>query len=127
MKEAIKNKKYNDYNWNSLVKSEEVFGKLRVFELDKYLVIHGLSKSGSKGDKVSRIMAHWILAEDQVAQTRFTPNNEAKFETECHDMEDEEKTISDDDSCGESDVDDEVIAMMSGDDSETVIDVQDEE
>ena len=31
LKEAIKNKKYNDYNWNDLVKSEEVLGKLRVF------------------------------------------------------------------------------------------------
>ena len=26
LKEAIKNKKYNDYNWNNLVKSEEVLG-----------------------------------------------------------------------------------------------------
>ena len=96
MKETIKNKKYNDYNWNDLVKSEEVFGKLLVFELDKCLVFHGLSKSGKKCDKISK-MAHWILAKDQVAQTRVTPNNEAKFDTEWHDMEDEEKTISDDD------------------------------
>ena len=128
LKEAIKNKKYNDYNWNDLVKSEEVLGKLRVFELDRYLVFHGLSKNGKKGDKVSRIMTHWILAKDQFAQTRVAPNSEAKFETEYHDMEDEEKTISDDDdSCDESDADDEVIAVMSGDDSETVNDSEDEE
>ena len=50
------------------------------------------------------------------------------LKTEYHDTEDEEKTISgDDDSCDESDADDEVIAVMSGDDSETVNDVEDEE
>ena len=128
MKEAIKNKKYNDYNWNDLVKSEEVLGKLCVFELDKYLAFHGLSKNGKKGDKVSKMMAHWILTKDQFAQTKVAPNSEAKFETDYHDTEDEEKTISDDDdSCDESDADDEVIAVMSGDDSETVSDVEDEE
>ena len=38
------------------------------------------------------------------------------------------ETISDDDdSCDESDADDEVIAVVSGDDSETVSDVEDEE
>ena len=38
------------------------------------------------------------------------------------------KTISDDDdSCDESDADDEVIAVMSGDDSETVSDAENEE
>ena len=53
---------------------------------------------------------------------------EAKFETEYHDAEDQEKTISDDDdSCNESDADDEVIAVMGGDHSETVNDVEDEE
>ena len=31
LKEALKNKKYNDYNWNDLVKSDRVLGKLRVF------------------------------------------------------------------------------------------------
>ena len=128
LKEAIKNKKYNDYNWNDLVKSEEVLGKLRVFELDRYLAFHGLSKNGKKGDEVSRIMTHWILTKDHFAQTRVAPNSEAKFETEYHDTEDEEKTISDDDdSCDESDADDEVIAVMSGDDSETVNDAEDEE
>ena len=91
LKEAIKNKKYNDYNSNDLVKSEEVLRKLRVFELYKYLAFHGLSKNGKKGDKVSRIMAHWILTKDQFAQTRVAPNSEAKFETEYHDTEDEEK------------------------------------
>ena len=41
---------------------------------------------------------------------------------------DEEKAISgDDDSCDESDTDDEAIAVMSGDDSETVNDFEDEE
>ena len=55
-------------------------GKLRVFELEKYLAFH------------------------------------------------EEKTISDDDySCDESDADDEVIVVMSGDDSETISDVENEE
>ena len=34
-------------------------------------------------------------------------------------MEDEVETISDDDSCGENDADDEVIAAMSGDDGQT--------
>ena len=73
-------------------------------------------------------MTHWILTKDEFAQTRVAPNSEAKFETEYHDTEDEEKTISDDDdSCDESDTDDEVIAVMSGDDSETVNDVEDEE
>ena len=61
LKEAIKNKKYNDYDWNDLVKCEEVLGKLHVFELDKYPPFHGLSKNGRKGDKLSRMMAHWIL------------------------------------------------------------------
>ena len=56
LKEAIKNKKCNDYNWNDLVKSEEVLGKLRVYELDKYVTFHGLSKNGKKGDKVSRTL-----------------------------------------------------------------------
>ena len=37
------------------------------------------------------------------------------------------KTISGDDSCNESDADDEVIAVMSGDDGETVSNVEDEE
>ena len=115
-------------NWSDLVKSEEVLGKLHVFELDRYLEFHGLSKNGKKGDKVSRIMAHWILTKDQFAQTRVAPNSEAKFETEYHDTEDEEKTISgDDDSCDESDTNDEVIAVISGDDSETVNDVEDKE
>ena len=78
--------------------------------------------------KVSRMMAQCILTKDQSAQTRVAPNSEAKFETEYHDKEDEEKTISDDDySCDESDADDEVIVMMSGDDSETVSDVENEE
>ena len=81
---AIKNKKYNDYNWSDLVKSEEVLGKLRVFELEKYLAFHGLSKNGKKGDEVSRMMAHCILTKDQSAQTRVAPNSEAKFETEYH-------------------------------------------
>ena len=31
LKEAVKNKKYNDHNWNDLVRSEEVLGKLRGF------------------------------------------------------------------------------------------------
>ena len=128
LKEAIKNRKYNDYNWNDLVKSEEVLGKLRVFELYKYPAFHGLSKNGKKGDKVSRIMAHWILTKDRFTQTRVAPNSEAKFETEYHDTEDEEKTISDDDdNCDESNADDEVIAVMSNDDSETINDVEDEE
>ena len=78
---AIKNKQYNDYNSNDLVKSEEVLGKLHVYELDKYLAFHVLSKHGKKGDKVSRIMAHWILTKDQFAQTRVASNSEAKFET----------------------------------------------
>ena len=34
LKDAVKNKKYNDYNWSDLVTSEEVLGKLRVFELE---------------------------------------------------------------------------------------------
>ena len=103
-------------------------GKLRVFELEKYLAFHRLSKNGKKSDKVSRMMAHCILTKDQSAQTRVAPNSEAKFETEYHDTEDEEKTISDDDySCDESDADDEVIVVMSGDDSETVSDVENEE
>ena len=73
-------------------------------------------------------MAHWILTKDQFARTRVAPNSEANFETEYHDTEDEEKTISDDDgSCDESNADDEVIAVMSGDDSETINDVEDEE
>ena len=78
-------------NWSDLVKSEEVLGKLRVFELDRYLEFHGLSKNGKKGDKVSRIMAHWILTKDQFAQTTVAPNSEDKFETEYHDTEDAEK------------------------------------
>ena len=128
LKDAVKNKKYNDYNWSDSVKSEEVLGKLRVFKLDKYLAFHGLSKNGKKGDKVSRMMAHCILSKDQSAQTRVAPDSEAKFETEYHDTEDEEKTISHDDySCDESDADDEVIVVMSGDDSETVSDVENEE
>ena len=90
LKEAIKRKKDNDYNWNDLVKSEEVLGKPRVFEIDKYLAFHGLSKNGKKGDKVSKIMVHWILTKDQFAQTRVAPNSEAKFETEYHDTEDED-------------------------------------
>ena len=101
------------------MKSEGVLGKPCVFELDKYQASHGLSKKGMKDDKVLRIMAHWLLTKDQVPQTRVAPNNEAKLETECH-MEDEEKTISDDDSCYESDADDEVIVVMNGDDGETV-------
>ena len=53
------------------------------------------------------MMAHWILTKDQFAQTRVAPNSEARFETDDHDTEDEEKTISnDDDSCDESDADD---------------------
>ena len=84
------------------------------------------------------MMAHWILTKDQFAQTRVVPNSKAKFETKYHDTEDEEKTISDDDdscdgikavtSCSthKSDADDEVIAVMSGDDSETVSDVENE-
>ena len=103
-------------------------GKLHVFELEKYLAFHGLSKNGKKGDKVSRMMAHCILTKDQSAQTRVAPDSEAKFETEYHDTEDEEKTISDDDySCDEGNTDDEVIVVMSGDDSETVSDVENEE
>ena len=43
LKEANKSKKYIGYNWNDLVKPEEVFGKLCVFELYKYLAFHGLS------------------------------------------------------------------------------------
>ena len=73
-------------------------------------------------------MAHCILTKDQSAQTTIAPNSEAKFETEYHDTEDEEKTISDDDyNCDESNADDEVIVVMSGDDSETVSDVENEE
>ena len=103
-------------------------GKLRVYELYKYLTFLGLSKNGKKSDKVSRIMAHWILTKDQFAQTRVAPNSEAKFETECHDTEDEERrTSDDDDNYDESDADDEVIAVMSGDDNETVSDFEDEE
>ena len=94
-------------------------GKLLVFELEKYLAFHGLSKNGKKGDKVSRMMAHCILTKDQSAQTRVAPNSEAKFETGYHDTEDEEKTICD--------ADDEVIVVMSGDDSETVSGVENEE
>ena len=70
LKEGIKNKKYNDYNWNDLVNSEEDLGKLRVYELDKYLALYGLSEHDKKGDKVSRITAHWILTKDQFAQRR---------------------------------------------------------
>ena len=88
----------------------------------------GFPNNGKKSNKVSRMMAHCILTKDQSAQTRVAPNSEAKFETEYHDTEDEEKTISDDDySCNESDADDEVIVVMSGDDSETVSDVENEE
>ena len=54
-------------------------------------------------------MAHWILTKDQFAQTSVAPSSEAKFETEYHDTEDEEKTIlNDDDSWDESDADDEL-------------------
>ena len=53
------------------MKSEEILEKLRVFELDKYLAFHGLYKNGKKGDKVSRIVAHWILTKDQVSQARL--------------------------------------------------------
>ena len=77
-------------NWSDLVKSEEVLGKLHVSELDRYLAFHGLSENGKKGDKVSRIMAHWIFTKDEFAQTRVAPKSEAKMETEYHDMEDEE-------------------------------------
>ena len=73
-------------------------------------------------------MEHWIVTKDQFAQIRVAPISETKFETEYYDTEDEEKTISDDDdSCDESDADDEVIAVMNGDDSETVSDVADKE
>ena len=65
-------------------------------------------------------MAHRILTNDQFAQTRVnllqTVRPSLKQNTIY--MEDEEKTISDDDdSCDESNADDEVIAVMSGDDS----------
>ena len=68
-------------------------GKLHVSELEKYLAFHGLSQNGKKGDKVSKMMAQCILTKDQSAQTRVAPNSEAKFETEYHDTEDEEKTM----------------------------------
>ena len=128
LKEAIKNKKYKDYNWNDLGKSEEVLGKLGVFELYKYLAFHGLSKNGNKGDKVSRIMTHWILTKDQFAQKQEllqTVRPSLKQNTMIRRMK--RKTISDDDdSCDESNADDEVIAVMSGDDSETINAVEDE-
>ena len=41
-------KHYKDYDWTPLTSLKERMNKLRVFELDKYLNYHHLSKEGKK-------------------------------------------------------------------------------
>ncbi len=52
-----KAKIYEDYDWNMLVEEREL-GKLKVFELDKYISHHKLQTIGKKADKIRRITAH---------------------------------------------------------------------
>ena len=124
---SVDNKEQIDIFCNKFIVEENLVKDSLEHLINLRRAFHGLSKNGKKGDKISRIMAHWILTKDQFAQTRVAPNSEAKFETEYRDTEDEEKRISDDDdSYDESDANDEVIAVISDDDSETVSDFEDE-
>jgi hypothetical protein len=56
-KEQKASKSANDYNWEALVHDGQL-GKLLIPELNRYLVKHGLSLKGKKGDKVRRIIAN---------------------------------------------------------------------
>lgn len=58
-RERIENKAkiYEDYDWNRLVEEREL-GKLKVFELDRYISHHKLPTVGKKADKIRRITAH---------------------------------------------------------------------
>ena len=63
-KKAQQEKSYDQYNWKELASSKEMLSKLKVSELEKYLKKHQLSVFGLKEDKITRILAHVHMAEE---------------------------------------------------------------
>ena len=68
-KKAQQEKSYDQYNWKELASSKEMLSKLKVNELEKYLKKHQLSVFGLKKDKITRIMAHVHMAEEDSTDT----------------------------------------------------------
>ena len=63
-KDEWKSKTYEDYDWTSLIETENI-GKLLVIELEKYLDKHGLPKNGNKKDKIKRIITDFYIAQNK--------------------------------------------------------------
>ena len=91
---AAKNKTYEEYDWESLMK-EKSLKKLRVRELDKYLLHHKLKKmlKYSKADKVHFIQRHW---HEQRLQHKGETENQREADDEVEEEKDEEKEEEED-------------------------------
>ena len=92
-------KTYEEYNWPDLIDSAKL-NKIKVKELDKYLVKHNLSTANKKADKVKRIAAHYYLKNDKVAK-QMSNDSGSKSASEY-----------DSESDSDEDNDDEVLAVI---------------
>ena len=102
-------KTYKEYNWPDLIDSGKL-NKIKVKELDKYLLKHNLSTANKKADKVKRITAHYSLTNDKVAK-QMSNDSDSKSALEY-----------DSESDSDEDNDDEVLAVIddSSDQDSTV-------
>lgn len=90
--EAAKNKTYGEYDWEGLMKEEKNLKKLRVHELDKYLIHHKLKRvlKKSKAEKLQIIQRHWH--QQRLQQTQGTElQDEHDDEVEEEEEEDDEE------------------------------------
>ena len=92
-------KTYEEYNWPDLIDSGKL-NKIKVKELDKYLLKHILSTANKKADKVKRITARYYLTNDKVAK-QMSNDSDSKSASEY-----------DSESDSDEDNDDEVLAVI---------------
>ena len=107
-KQIDTNKSYNDYNWTELIETNEL-KKLKVMELEKYLVYHKLPLIGKKSDKLKRIKANYYISHKEPVQSHKEPVQDGDDYDTISEQSDVDSDSSDDES---SDDDDEVIGVI---------------
>ena len=108
-KDCAEAKTYKEYNWPDLFDSGKL-NKIKVKELDKYLLKHNLSTANKKADKVKRITARYYLTNNKVAK-QMSNDSDSKSASEYGSESDSDE-----------DNDDEVLAVIddSSDQDSTV-------
>ena len=122
-----KEKMYSDYKWDNLVKDDKELKKLRVCELNKYLVHNGLHKylKIRKPDKIHILQQHWFSKhaemeeESDIDVHAEEEDNDIRREGECDEEHDDDDDDDEDDEEEEDSMDiehDIVLAVIAEED-----------